>query len=101
MKSPALKSYDVAIRKWRYNVGTGRVLMQVAEILAVTAVGVQFLLPAEIGISIHIGHKVLALPIRWVVPLMLISLAGALSVAALFTLVYWRLAHVPISAAGQ
>jgi hypothetical protein len=81
-------------------VGTGKTLMLVAEILAVTAVAVQFLLPGEVGISLHIGHKVLGLPIRWVVPLLLISLAGALSMVALFAL-YWRLAHVSIPAAGQ
>jgi hypothetical protein len=81
-------------------VGTGRALMLIAEILAVTAVAVQFFLPSEIGITIHIGHKLLGLSIRWVVPLLLISLAGALSVVALCTL-YWRLANVPIPAAGQ
>jgi hypothetical protein len=81
-------------------VGTGKTLMLVAEILAVTAVAVQFLLPGEVGIVLHIGHKVLGLPIRWVVPLLLISLAGALSMVALFAL-YWRLANVSIPVAGQ
>jgi len=81
-------------------VGTGKTLMLVAEILAVTPVAVQFLLPGEVGITLHIGHKVLGLPIRWVVPLLLISLAGALSMVALFAL-YWRLAHISIPAAGQ
>jgi hypothetical protein len=81
-------------------VGTGRALMLIAEILAVTTVAVQFVLPSETGITIHIGHKLLGLPIRWVVPLLLISLAGALSVVALCTL-YWRLANVTIPAAGQ
>ena len=80
--------------------GTGKTLMLVAEILAVTPVAVQFLLPGEVGITLHIGHKVLGLPIRWVVPLLLISLAGALSMVALFAL-YWRLAHISIPAAGQ
>ena len=80
--------------------GTGKTLMLVAEILAVTAVAVQFLLPGEVGIVLHIGHKVLGLPIRWVVPLLLISLAGALSMVALFAL-YWRLANVSIPVAGQ
>lgn len=79
--------------------GTGKTLMLVAEILAVTAVAVQFLLPGEVGIVLHIGHKVLGLPIRWVVPLLLISLAGALSMVALFAL-YWRLANVSIPVAG-
>ena len=80
--------------------GTGKTLMLVAEILAVTPVAVQFLLPGEVGITLDIGHKVLGLPIRWFVPLLLISLAGALSMVALFAL-YWRLAHISIPAAGQ
>ena len=80
--------------------GTGKTLMLVAEILAVTPVAVQFLLPGEVGITLHIGHKVLGLPIRRFVPLLLISLAGALSMVALFAL-YWRLAHISIPAAGQ
>ena len=80
--------------------GTGKTLMLVAEILAFTAVAVQFLLPGEVGIVVHIGHKVMGLPIRWVVPLLLISLAGALSMVALFAL-YWRLAQVSIAVAGQ
>ena len=46
------------------------------------------------------GEPRLGLPIRWVVPLLPISLAGALSMVALFAL-YWRLAHVSIPAAGQ
>lgn len=80
--------------------GTGKTLMLVAEILAFTAVAVQFLLPGEVGIVVHIGHKVMGLPIRWVVPLLLISLAGALSMVALFAL-DWRLAQVSIAVAGQ
>ena len=80
--------------------GIGKTLMLVAEVLAVTAVAVQFLLPTEVGITLHVGHKALGLPIRWVAPLLLISLAGALSVFALFAL-YWRLANIPIPAEGQ
>ena len=80
--------------------GSGRTLMLVAETLAVFAVAVQFVLPLEIGISITIGHRGLGLPIRWVLPLTLISIAGALSVVALVSM-YWRLAHVPLRAPGQ
>jgi len=76
-------------------VGTGRTLMLAAEILAVAAVAVQFLLPSEMGITIHVGHKALGLPIRWVVPLVLISAAGALSLFALGAM-YWRLGQVKI-----
>ena len=79
--------------------GTGKTLILVAEFLAATGVAVQFLLPSEVGITVHITQKVLVLPIRWVAPLLLISLAGVLSVVALFAL-YWRLANVPIPA-GQ
>ena len=69
--------------------------MFAAEILAVTAVALQFFLPSEMGITIHVGHKVLGLPIRWVAPLLLISLAGALSFSALLAM-YWRLGHIPV-----
>jgi hypothetical protein len=79
--------------------GTGRVLMLIAETLAVISVAVQFLLPTETAIAVTIGHRSLGLPIRWVVPLLLIEVAGALSLVALVTL-YWRLAGVAISA-GQ
>jgi hypothetical protein len=80
-------------------VETGRVLMLVAETLAVISVAVQFLLPTETAIAVTIGQRSLGLPIRWVVPLVLIAVAGTLSLVALVTL-YWRLAHVAISA-GQ
>jgi hypothetical protein len=73
--------------------GTGRVLMVIAETLAVAAMAVQFVLPSEMGISITLGHRSLGLPIRWVVPLLLISIAGGISLTALFSM-YWRLAQV-------
>jgi len=76
--------------------GMGRALMFAAEILAVAAVTVQFFLPTEMGITIYVGQKLLALPIRWVAPLLLISLAGALSFSALLAM-YWRLGHIPVS----
>jgi hypothetical protein len=81
-------------------VGTGRAVMLAAEILAVVAVAIQFLLPTETAIAITIAHKSLGLPIRWVVPLLLLAVAGALSLVALLTM-YWRLAHIPLKAAGQ
>jgi hypothetical protein len=86
--------------KVRWNVVAGRALMLIAETLAVISVAVQFLLPTETAIAVHIGHRSLGLPIRWVVPLLLIAIAGALSLVALVAM-YWRLAQVPISAAGQ
>ena len=76
--------------------GTGRALMFAAETLAIAAIAVQFLLPSDMGISIHVRHKVLALPVRWVAPLLIISLAGALSLSALLAM-YWRLGHIPVS----
>lgn len=79
--------------------GIAKGIMLVAEILAVVAVASQFILP-PLDISISIGDKGLALPARWVVPLMLIAMAGALSLTALLTM-YWRLAHVAIRTIGQ
>lgn len=79
--------------------GTGKLLMLVSETLAVVAVATQFFLPVGTGISLHFAHRVVGLPVRWVVPLVLISIAGALSLTALFNM-YWRLAHTPLSA-GQ
>ena len=78
---------------------TGRVLMLIAETLAVISVAVQFLLPTETAIAVTIGHRSLGLPIRCVVPLLLIAVAGALSLVALVA-IYRRLAQVAISA-GQ
>jgi hypothetical protein len=79
--------------------GTGRLLMLISETLAVVAVATQFFLPTGMGISLTLAHRSIALPVRWVVPLLLISVAGALSLTALFNM-YWRLAHVPL-ATGQ
>jgi hypothetical protein len=74
--------------------------MLVAEILAVVAVAIQFLLPSDTFITISIAHQRLGLPIRWVVPLLLIAMAGALSLTALLAM-YWRLAHVAIVTTGR
>jgi hypothetical protein len=79
--------------------GIGRLLMLVSETLAVVAVASQFFLPAGVSISLTLPHRTIGLPARWVVPLLLISVAGVLSLTALFNM-YWRLAHVPTSAAG-
>ena len=80
--------------------GVARAVMLVAEILAVVAVAIQFLLPSEAAIVVTIAHKGFALPIRWVVPLLLITIAGALSLTALLAM-YWRLAHVAIVTTGR
>jgi hypothetical protein len=70
--------------------------MIISEMLAIVAVAFQFVLPNQIGVSIIIPHRILSLPLRWIVPLGLITIAGALSLAALINM-YWRLAHMPIS----
>ena len=72
--------------------GTGRAVMLVAETLAIVAVAIQFLLPSGTMITLTIAHKSLGLPIRWVVPLLLIAVAGALSLVGLLAM-YWRLAR--------
>ena len=77
-----------------------KTLMIISEFLAVVAVAVQFVLPHEVGLSLMTPHRTIALPIRWIVPLLLISIAGALSLAAIFSM-YWRLTHVPLSGVGQ
>jgi hypothetical protein len=76
--------------------GTGKLLMLSSERLARVAVSTQFFLPAGTDLALHLTHRYVGLPLRWVVPLLLISIAGALSAAALFNM-YWRLAHVPLS----
>jgi hypothetical protein len=79
--------------------GTGKLLMLISETLAVVAVATQFFLPSATGIGLHFADRYVGLPVRWVVPLLLISMAGALSLAAL-SIMYWRLAHMPLSS-GQ
>jgi hypothetical protein len=81
-------------------VGIGKILMLIAEIIAVTSVAAQFFLPNEVGVTIHVGHRALGLPMRWVMPLLFISVSGALSAIALFVL-YWQLARVAVPAVGQ
>jgi hypothetical protein len=50
--------------------------MLIAETLAVISVAVQFLLPTETAIAVTTRHRSLGLPIRCVVPLLLIAVAG-------------------------
>jgi len=81
-------------------VGTGRVLLVIAEVLAAIALAVQFLMPIEWIVSIAFGHRSFVLPARWVVSLLLISIAGGVSVIALASM-YWRLAHLTIPPPAQ
>jgi hypothetical protein len=74
------------------------VLLVLAEARAVVALAVQFLMPVEILVSITFGNRSFGLPARWVVTLLLISIAGGVSLMALISM-YWRLAHIPIAAA--
>ena len=77
-----------------------KTLMIISETLAVIAVAIQFVLPLEVGLTLVIGHRIIGLPARWIVPLLLISIAGALSLTAIFSMC-WRLTHLPIPTTGQ
>jgi len=79
-------------------VDTGRVLLVTAEALAAIALGVQFLMPIGWMASITVGNRDFALPARWFVALLLITMAGGVSLIALIHM-YWRLAHIEITAA--
>jgi len=81
--------------------GTGWKLMVTAETLAAVGVIARFVLPNEWGVNFTISaHRLIALPIRWFVPLLLISIAGMLSIAGLLSM-FWSAAHVRIPSAGQ
>ena len=53
--------------------GTGNLLMLISETLAVVAVATQFFLPERTGISLTLAHRTIALAVRWVIRLLLIS----------------------------
>lgn len=80
--------------------GTGRVLLVAAEVLAAIALAFRFLTPIEWMASIGYGHRDFALPARWLVPLLLLTVAGGVSLMALFSM-FWRLAHFNLPPAGQ
>jgi len=75
---------------------TARFLMIARETLVVVALIAQLFLRTNIGVTFHLGDRIIALPIRWFVPLLLISVAGAFGTVALVNVV-WTLTHVSIS----
>jgi len=81
-------------------VGTGRVLLVAAEALAAIALGIQFLMPIGWMASIGFGHRDFALPARWLVCSLLITIAGGVSLMALVGM-YWRITHFAFPPAGQ
>lgn len=75
---------------------TARLLMIASELLAGTALVVQYFLPPDVGVTFTISaDRIIAIPIRWFLPLLLIAFAGTLSLAAIVKMC-WALAHVPI-----
>jgi CBS domain containing-hemolysin-like protein len=84
-----------------YKMPTHRFLAIASETLVGVALLAQILLPillpTDIGITFSVSsQRMIAIPIRWFLPLLLISVAGALSAAALLK-IYWTLVHAPIS----
>jgi hypothetical protein len=75
---------------------TARFLMIASEILVGVALIAHMFLPTTFGVSFHVSDRSVGIPIRWFVPLLLISVAGILSTAALLRM-GWTLAHVTIS----
>jgi hypothetical protein len=71
---------------------TARFLMIASETLLGVALIAQFVLRTNIGVTFHLGDRTIALPIRWFVPLLLISVAAAFSTVALANMV-WTLTH--------
>ena len=64
---------------------TSRILVIVCEAIAALAVLMQFILPNGIDIGFRVSPQAhVGIPLRTVLPLLLIMLAGCLSVIALF-----------------
>lgn len=70
-----------------------RLLMIASEVLVGVALISQYLLPMSFDVSFRVSADThIGIPIRWLVPLLLISGAGVFSMTALFKM-YWTLAH--------
>ena len=70
-----------------------RALMICSEILVALALLMRILLPSNFDVSFRLSPEItIGIPIRWLVPLMLISGAGVLSTFALLRF-FWTLAH--------
>ena len=80
--------------------GTALRLMTLSEILVGVALVARFFFPSGVNVSVTFlwTHAAIAIPIRWFVPLILITLAGVRSATALLKLV-WAVAHAAIPAA--
>ncbi|MGZ4732917.1 MAG: hypothetical protein ACXVZH_12315 [Terriglobales bacterium] len=72
---------------------SARVLMIISETLVTIALLTRILLTSNFDISFRLSAETLiGIPVRWFVPLLLISGAGILSIAALLTF-FWTLSH--------
>jgi len=72
-----------------------RLLMITSEVLVAVALLGRFLLPTNFDITFRISANAgIGIPIRWFLPLLLISGAGLFSTTALLKM-YWTLAHHP------
>ena len=69
-----------------------RLLMASSETLVGVALVARVLLPVNFDVSFRLTNATIALPVRWFVPLILISAAGILSAGALLKF-YWLLVH--------
>ena len=75
---------------------TARFLMIASEILVGVALIAHMFLPTTFDVALTVSDKSIGIPIRWFIPLLLISVAGAFSTASLIKM-GWTLAHVSIS----
>jgi len=75
---------------------TARFLMFASEALVGVALITHIFLPANFAIAFTVSDRAVGIPIRWFVPLLLISVAGVFSTAALVKM-GWTLAHVSVS----
>jgi hypothetical protein len=75
---------------------TARFLMIASEALVGVALIANMFLPTTFVVAFHVSDRSFGIPIRWFIPLLLISMAGAFSTAALLKMV-WTLTHVSIA----
>ncbi len=70
-----------------------RALMLASEILVAVALIARILLPTNLDLGFRVSSETaIGIPIRWFIPLFLISVAGVCSIAALLKM-YLALAH--------
>jgi hypothetical protein len=73
-----------------------RFLMIASETLVGVALITHIFLPTTFDIAFTVSDRSIGIPIRWLIPLSLITVAGVFSAAALLKM-GWTLAHVNIS----